>query len=96
MVTLTVKAISWGFMLAMIGVETKVYIREFRWYVRFGILYVLVAEAVMLNFVISLEHFYMRSVSLAFMQATTDYQCANFVIFLFFSKQYICIYITHT
>ncbi|EXB46018.1 hypothetical protein L484_015878 [Morus notabilis] len=49
-------------MLAMIGVETKVYIREFRWFVRFGVIYALVGDAVMLNLILSVRDFYSRSV----------------------------------
>lgn len=45
-------------MLVLIVLETKVYIREFRWYVRFGIIYVLVGESVILNLVLSVKEHY--------------------------------------
>ncbi|KAG4114411.1 hypothetical protein ERO13_D12G044900v2 [Gossypium hirsutum] len=39
----------------MIGLETKSYIREFRWYVRFGVVYVLVGDAVLLNLILPVK-----------------------------------------
>ncbi|KAF6167459.1 hypothetical protein GIB67_031660 [Kingdonia uniflora] len=56
--SLLIEAFSWFSMLAMIVVETKIYIREFRWYVRFGVLYVLVGEAVMFNLILSMKDYY--------------------------------------
>lgn len=50
-------------MLVMLGVETKVYIREFRWYVRFGVIYTLVGDMVMLSLILSVKEFYSRLVS---------------------------------
>lgn len=64
MVSLIIEAIAWCSMLVMIGVETKVYIREFRWYIRFGVLYVLVGDVVTVNFILSVKDFYMGSASL--------------------------------
>ncbi|KAF2310829.1 hypothetical protein GH714_017491 [Hevea brasiliensis] len=43
-------------------VETKVYIREFRWFVRFGVLYTLVGDAVMFNLILAVKEFYNSSV----------------------------------
>lgn len=60
MVSLTIEALAWCSMLVMLGVETKVYIREFRWYVRFGIIYALVGDMVMLNLILSVKEFYNR------------------------------------
>ncbi|KAI3852205.1 hypothetical protein MKX03_012277, partial [Papaver bracteatum] len=57
MFSLAIEALAWGSMLVMLVLETKVYIREFRWYVRFGIIYVLVADAVMLNLVLSVKEY---------------------------------------
>ncbi|XP_042515081.1 ABC transporter C family member 2-like [Macadamia integrifolia] len=57
-----IEALAWCSMLVMIGVETKIYTCEFRWYVRFGIIYVLVGEAVMLNLFLSVKEFFSRSV----------------------------------
>ena len=54
-------------MLFMIGLETKVYICEFRWYVRFAVLYVLVADAVVLSLILSVRDYYNGLVRLPFM-----------------------------
>ncbi|PKI59018.1 hypothetical protein CRG98_020586 [Punica granatum] len=56
-VSLIVEALTWCSMLVMLILETKVYIREFRWFVRFGVIYALVGDAVMLNLVLSLKDF---------------------------------------
>ncbi|XP_058071596.1 ABC transporter C family member 2-like [Magnolia sinica] len=61
-VSIIIKAFAWCSMLVMIVIETKVYIHEFRWYVRFGVIYVLVGEAVMLNLVLSVKEYYNKSV----------------------------------
>ncbi|KAH7836909.1 hypothetical protein Vadar_007286 [Vaccinium darrowii] len=61
MVSLNIEALAWCSMLVMLGVETKVYIREFRWYVRFGVIYALVGDMVMLNLILSVKEFYNRS-----------------------------------
>ncbi|GAV87979.1 ABC_tran domain-containing protein/ABC_membrane domain-containing protein [Cephalotus follicularis] len=62
MVSLIIEALAWCSMLVLIGVETKVYIYEFRWFVRFGVIYTLVGDAVMLNLILSLKELYNRSV----------------------------------
>ncbi|KAG6642050.1 ABC transporter C family member 2-like [Carya illinoinensis] len=61
-VSLLIEALAWCSMLVLIGVETKVYIREVRWFVRFGVIYALVGDVVMLNLVLSAQEFYDRSV----------------------------------
>uniref|UniRef100_A0A5B6ZCK4 ABC-type xenobiotic transporter n=1 Tax=Davidia involucrata TaxID=16924 RepID=A0A5B6ZCK4_DAVIN len=61
-VSLIIEALAWCSMLVMIGVETKVYIREFRWFVRFGVIYALIGDAVMLNLILSVKELYNRSV----------------------------------
>ncbi|PQQ21209.1 ABC transporter C family member 12 isoform X2 [Prunus yedoensis var. nudiflora] len=53
MTSSVIEALAWCSMLIMIGLETRIYIREFRWYVRFGVIYVLVGDAVVLNLVLS-------------------------------------------
>lgn len=58
--SLIIEALCWCSMLVMIGVETKVYIREFRWFVRFGVIYSLVGDAVMVNLILSAKKFYNR------------------------------------
>ncbi|XP_062096642.1 ABC transporter C family member 12-like isoform X2 [Humulus lupulus] len=57
-ISLIVEFLAWGSIFVMIRLETKVYIREFRWYVRFGVIYVLVADAVVLNLVLSVKDYY--------------------------------------
>ncbi|KAH9796211.1 ABC transporter C family member 2 [Citrus sinensis] len=56
--SLIIEALCWCSMLIMIFVETKVYIREFRWFVRFGVIYTLVGDAVMVNLILSVKNFY--------------------------------------
>ncbi|KAE9461431.1 hypothetical protein C3L33_06661, partial [Rhododendron williamsianum] len=58
--SLIIEALAWCSMLVMLGVETKVYIREFRWYVRFGVIYTLVGDMVMLSLILSVKEFYSR------------------------------------
>lgn len=65
MISLIIEAIAWCSMLVMIGIETKVYIREVRWFVRFGVIYALVGDAVMLNIILSVKDLYDRSLSLS-------------------------------
>ncbi|KAK4399407.1 ABC transporter C family member 2, partial [Sesamum angolense] len=62
MVSLIIEAVTWCSMLVMILLETKVYIRESRWSVRFGVVYALVGDAVMLNLALSVKDFYDWSV----------------------------------
>jgi ATP-binding cassette, subfamily C (CFTR/MRP), member 1 len=45
-------------MLVMIVLEIRIYIYEFRWYIRFVIIYVLVGEAAMFNLVLSVRQYY--------------------------------------
>ncbi|KAK7245644.1 hypothetical protein RIF29_40492 [Crotalaria pallida] len=61
-VSLIVEALAWCSMLILIGVETKVYIYEFRWFIRFGVIYSIVGDAVLFNLIISVKDFYSRSV----------------------------------
>ncbi|KAL1187633.1 ABC transporter C family member 2 [Cardamine amara subsp. amara] len=55
---LGVKAFAWGSAMVMILMETKIYVRELRWYVRFAVIYALVGDAVLLNLVLSVKEFY--------------------------------------
>lgn len=59
-VSLLVEPASWCCMLIVIGVETKIYIYEFRWYVRFAVIYVLIGEISMFNLVLSVREYYDR------------------------------------
>jgi hypothetical protein len=45
-------------MLTMILLETKIYITEFRWYIRFVVIYVLVGKAAMFNVVLPVRQYY--------------------------------------
>ena len=58
-------------MIVMTGLETKVYIREFRWYVRFGVIYVLVADAVVLSLILSVRDYYSGLVLVPFKELLT-------------------------
>lgn len=56
--SLIIEATAWCSVLIMVVLETKSYIREFRWYVRFGVVYVLVGDVVLLNLILPLKDFY--------------------------------------
>ncbi|KAK8685566.1 hypothetical protein V6N13_041566 [Hibiscus sabdariffa] len=53
-----IEATAWCSVLIMIGLETKCYICEFQWCVRFGIVYVLLGNAVLLNLVLPVKDLY--------------------------------------
>ncbi|XP_020586974.1 ABC transporter C family member 2-like [Phalaenopsis equestris] len=57
-VSLIVEAVAWLSMLAMIALETKIYIHEFRWYVRFVVIYALVGNAAVFSTFLSLREYY--------------------------------------
>jgi hypothetical protein len=57
-VSLTIESVAWCCMLVMVVLETRIYIYEFRWYIRFVIIYVLVGEAAMFNLVLSVRQYY--------------------------------------
>ncbi|WJX69022.1 hypothetical protein P8452_53331 [Trifolium repens] len=61
-VSLIVEAIARCSMLILLAIETKVYVYEFRWFVRFGLVYAAVGGAVMFTFIISVQELYSRSV----------------------------------
>lgn len=52
---------AWCCMLVMIALETRIYIYEFRWYIRFVVIYILVGEAAMFNLVLSVRQYYSSS-----------------------------------
>ncbi|KAJ0081451.1 hypothetical protein Patl1_11230 [Pistacia atlantica] len=58
MVSLMIEALAWCSVVVMIGLETKIYVREFRWYVRFGVIYVLIGDAVVLNLILPMMDYY--------------------------------------
>lgn len=55
-----IEALAWFLMLVMISVETKIYIQELRWYVRFGVIYLVVGDVVMLGHILSMKDIYSR------------------------------------
>ncbi|CAA0823750.1 ABC transporter C family member 2 [Striga hermonthica] len=61
MVHLGIEFISWCSMVVMLLHETNVYVKEFRWYVRFGVIYVLVGDSVICNFIFQFKDYYARS-----------------------------------
>lgn len=61
---LVLEAFAWGSALVMTVVETKTYIHELRWYVRFAVIYALVGDMVLLNLVLSVKEYYGRLVNL--------------------------------
>ncbi|KAI3680994.1 hypothetical protein L6452_35774 [Arctium lappa] len=61
-VTLVIKALAWCCMFVVIGLETMVYVCEVRWFVRFGVLYALLGDAVLFNLVLSVSSYYSRYV----------------------------------
>lgn len=64
--SLSIEALAWCSMVVMLGFEAKAYVKEFRWYVRFGVIYVLVGDVVMFNFIFALREFYTRSILLIY------------------------------
>uniref|UniRef100_A0ACD5UVY2 Uncharacterized protein n=1 Tax=Avena sativa TaxID=4498 RepID=A0ACD5UVY2_AVESA len=59
--SLVIESIAWCCMLTMILLETKIYITEFRWYIRFVVVYVLVGKAAMFNTVLPVRQYYSSS-----------------------------------
>ncbi|KAI9198325.1 hypothetical protein LWI28_013908 [Acer negundo] len=83
MVSLFTEALAWCSMLIMIGLETKIYIHEFRWYVRFGMIYVLVGEAVMLNLILPMSEYYSRSLLYLFISNVVGQVLFGFLLFAY-------------
>jgi ATP-binding cassette, subfamily C (CFTR/MRP), member 1 len=59
---LIIESVTWFSMIILILLETKIYIRQFRWLVRFGVIYVLVGDIVMLELVLSVKDYSSRLV----------------------------------
>ncbi|KAG1338494.1 ABC transporter C family member 2 [Cocos nucifera] len=81
-VSLLVEAASWCCTFIVIGVETKIYIHEFRWYVRFAVIYVLIGEISMFNLVLSVREYYDRS---TFYLYISEIACQNVMPFDWYS-----------
>lgn len=60
--SLAIQALTWFSMFVLTYVELTVYIREFRWFVRFGVMYVFVGHAVMVSLILPMEDYYDRFV----------------------------------
>ncbi|XP_073224639.1 ABC transporter C family member 12-like [Cicer arietinum] len=58
---LVIESLTWISMIILILLETKVYIRQFSWLVRFGVIYVLVGDIVMLDLLLSVKDYSNRS-----------------------------------
>ncbi|XP_052621477.1 ABC transporter C family member 2 [Lactuca sativa] len=61
-VTLVIKTLAWCCVLIVLGVETVIYVCEVRWFMRFGIIYALLGDAVLFNLVLSVSQYYTRDV----------------------------------
>ncbi|KAF8030774.1 hypothetical protein BT93_D0071 [Corymbia citriodora subsp. variegata] len=83
MVSLTIESLAWCSMLVTISLEMHTYIRKFRWYVRFGVIYVLVGEAVMLNLILSMRYHYQHHRSALYLYISTVFCQVLFGILLF-------------
>lgn len=77
----SVESLSWCSVLVMVVMETKIYIREFRWYIRFGLIYVLVGDVVLLNLVLPLSDYY-SSADLYMIIITVSFQVLFAVLLL--------------
>ncbi|XP_048141042.1 ABC transporter C family member 12-like isoform X2 [Rhodamnia argentea] len=82
-VSLTIESLAWCSMLVTIFLEMHAYIREFKWYVRFGLIYVLVGEAVMLNLILSMRDHYQHHRSALYLYISTVFCQVIFGILLF-------------
>ncbi|XP_010051993.2 ABC transporter C family member 12 [Eucalyptus grandis] len=71
MVSLTIESLAWCSMLVMIGLEMHAYIREFKWYVRFGLIYVLAGQVVMLKLILSTRDNYQHHRSALYLYIST-------------------------
>ncbi|XP_022926014.1 ABC transporter C family member 12-like isoform X1 [Cucurbita moschata] len=76
-----VESLSWCSVLVMVVVETKIYIHEFRWYTRFGLIYVMVGGVVLLNLVLPLSDYY-SSADLCIIITTFSFQVLFAVLLL--------------
>ncbi|KAJ8538757.1 hypothetical protein K7X08_030053 [Anisodus acutangulus] len=61
-ISLTIEVLAWFSMLVVTVLESKVYIREARWSVRFGVIYSLVGDVVMLNLILTVREYYNESI----------------------------------
>ncbi|XP_078176000.1 ABC transporter C family member 2-like isoform X2 [Carex rostrata] len=55
--TVVIEAAAWSCVLVMLIAETKIYIREFRWYIRFVMIYVWIGEITVFNLVFAVRDY---------------------------------------
>ncbi|GMP24480.1 hypothetical protein CsSME_00001732 [Camellia sinensis var. sinensis] len=80
MVSLIIVALAWCSMLVILGIETGIYIREFRWYVRFGAAY---GGCSMLNLILHRVSILLINLSVLHMYLITLFIQVLFGVFLF-------------
>ncbi|KAF8030768.1 hypothetical protein BT93_D0066 [Corymbia citriodora subsp. variegata] len=81
-ISLIIESLAWCSMLVMIGLEIHAYIQELKWYVRFGLIYVLVGQAVMLKLVLSMRDHYQHQRSALYLYISTVFGQVIFGILL--------------
>ncbi|KAH6773481.1 multidrug resistance-associated protein 2 [Perilla frutescens var. frutescens] len=86
MVHLGIEFISWCSMVVMLLIETKTYVKEFRWYIRFGLMYVLVGDAVIFNFIFPLRDFYAKSILYLFVSSVFFQVLLGVLLFAYVPK----------
>ncbi|KAF3338928.1 ABC transporter C family member 2-like protein [Carex littledalei] len=55
--TLLIETVAWSCVLVMLIAETKIYIREFRWYIRFVMIYAFIGEITVFNLVFAVRDY---------------------------------------
>ncbi|XP_027190692.1 ABC transporter C family member 12-like [Cicer arietinum] len=63
---LVTESVTWFSMIILLLLETKIYVRQFRWLVRFGVIYVLVGDIVMVDLLLSVKDYSSRSALLLY------------------------------
>ncbi|KAH6765432.1 multidrug resistance-associated protein 13, partial [Perilla frutescens var. hirtella] len=81
-----IEFISWCSVVVMLLVETKTYVKEFRWYIRFGLMYVLVGDAVIFNFIFPLRDFYAKSILCLFVSSVFFQVLLGVLLFAYVPK----------
>ncbi|KAG8381911.1 hypothetical protein BUALT_Bualt05G0022000 [Buddleja alternifolia] len=85
-VHLGIEFISWCSMVLVLLVETKMYVKEFRWYTRVGVLYVLVGDAVVFDLIFPLKDFYVGSVLYLYISSVFFQVLMGILIFVYVSS----------
>nr|QGP74117.1 ABCC transporter [Sedum alfredii] len=71
LVSLFTQSTAWALMTALTFMETKVYICDFQLLVRFGIAYILVGDAVMINFLLPVKYLVNRGILYLYISGVT-------------------------